>query len=231
MTARIMIKSFNNFQDLRAVIFDLDGLLINSESLWGEADRIVLAKFGIDYHDELHEVMRGRGQRECAQLYIKHFNLNDRVDSLVNKRIKTMRPLLQKKVKLMPGAKDLIVRLSKAGFVLALATGGHRKEMAEEILEKFFLKNFFNVVISGFDVKRGKPFPDIFLACAQKLGVLVKDCLVLEDAENGVEAAKAAGMKVIAVNSDPKVRQKFKGADLVVESLEKVGLDTIKNLN
>lgn len=214
----------------KVVIFDLDGLLIDSEPLWGEADQAVLAKFGIDYHDELHEATRGRGQRECAQLYIKHFNLSDSVESFVNKRIEAMYTLLQEKLKLMPGAEDLVVKLNAAGFILALATGGHRKERAEEILEKFSLRGFFKAVVSSMDVRRGKPFPDVFLACAKKLGVLPSECLVLEDAQNGVVAAKAAGMKVIGVNPDPKVRKLFQSADLVAKSLDRIILELIRNL-
>lgn len=215
---------------IKAIIFDLDGLLIDSEPLWSEADRTVLAKFGIDYHDELHEAMRGRGQRECAQLYIKHFNLNDSVESFVDKRIEAMYALLHKKLKLMPGAEDLVIKLSTAGFVLALATGGHRKDRAGEILEKFSLRDFFKVIISSMDVKRGKPFPDIFLACAKELDVLPSECLVLEDAQNGVVAAKAAGMKVIGVNPDPKIQIELKQANTVLKNLEQVNLDLIKDL-
>lgn len=216
---------------IKAIIFDLDGLLIDSEPQWAQTDRVLLKELGVkNYHNELRMLMYGTGQRECAAIFIKHFRLKVGVEEFIRRRWEILYSLFSKNLGLMPGAKDLLIKLSQAGFKLALATGGHTKKKSEEILEKFSLKDFFEVIVSGLDVKHSKPAPDLFLLCAQELSVLPLECLVLEDAENGVVSAKAAGMKVIGVNPDSKIRQTLKESDLVVESLKKITPQLIRNL-
>ncbi|MFH1832915.1 MAG: HAD family phosphatase [Candidatus Levyibacteriota bacterium] len=221
-----MIKPFDKTQDLRAVIFDLDGLLIDSEPAWATATRILLKKLGVDYHGELREQMIGRGQRECAEIYIKHYKLKESVEDFAQKRWKVLYSFLEKNLKLMPGAKNLIRELSANNLALALATAGHQKKKAKKILQKFFLGDFFKIIISGLDVPRGKPFPHIYFFCAQKLDVSPSQCLVLEDSPNGVIAGKRAGMTVYGVNKDRELREKMNdaGADKVFHSLTEIEL-------
>lgn len=206
---------------IKAILFDLDGLLINSEPYWEKADRTLLKKYGHTLTADVREKLIGRGLRECAQLFIKHFNLTDSVETVIEKRHKELYKIFLKDLKLMPHAKDLIVRFKNEGYVLALATGGHLKEKVKEMLEKLEILDYFTEIISSYDIKRGKPYPDIYIECAKKLKVSPAECLVIEDAVNGVEAARGAGMKVIGVNKNKKMRSDLKkeGAYKVFPSL------------
>ncbi|MBI4100751.1 HAD family phosphatase [Candidatus Microgenomates bacterium] len=214
----------------KAIIFDLDGLLIDSEPIWVQADKILMSRWGISYTNHLREKIRGRGQQETAEIIIKQFRLKESIDGFVKKRWESLYPLLDRNLQLMPGAESLVKKFYQSGFILAIATGGHQKRKVEEFLTRLTLRKFFKVIVSGLDVKHSKPYPDIFLACAQRLEVLPSECLVLEDAENGVIAAKRAGMKVIGVNSNPRVRKFIRSANLIVESLREVTLKKIEEL-
>ncbi len=211
---------------IKAIIFDLDGLLIDSEPYWQKADDLFLKSVGVKKYDPkwLRKQMYGRGQRECAKIYIKSFKLNETVESLVTKRWNILYSLLMKDLKLIPGAEKILKIIDRANLKVALATGGHLKEKAREILVKLGIDEYFDLIVSGLDVKRSKPFPDIYLETAKQLGVEPQKCLVIEDAPNGVKAAKAARMRVYGVNSDAKLRQELEkaGADRVYKSLSEV---------
>lgn len=211
---------------IKAVIFDLDGLLIDSQPYWEKGDRLLLKKLGVKSYDDqwLKQKMVGRGQRECAQIFIKKFQLNESIDSFIKKRWQSLYALLMEDLRLMSGTKMLIENLAKESLVLAVATGGHSKEKTEEILRKLNIAKFFKLIVSGLDVKRSKPFPDIYIECAKRLNSKPEECLVFEDAVNGVLSAKAAGMVVFGINADEKTRQELSkaGADKVFESLREV---------
>lgn len=214
--------------EIKAVIFDLDGLLVDSEPYWDLADRSLLKKLGVDLSKTENEVFRkkmlGRGQRECAEIYIKEFKLKETVESFIDKRWAELYSILLKNLKPMPKAKETVLRFSSQNLALALATGGHTEQKAREILEKLGILNDFRIVVSGLDVKKSKPSPDIYLKCAKLLNLKTIDCLVLEDAPNGILAAKAAKMNAYGVNPDAKMRIELKkaGADEVYPSLDEV---------
>ena len=215
---------------IKAGIFDLDGLLIDSEPYWEKGDRLLLGQLGVTVSSKqdkwIRQKMLGRGQQGCAQIYIKEFKLKETIESFIQKRWECLYSLLLDDLRLMPGAKNLIQRLTGKNLILVLATGGHLKEKALEILEKLAISHFFQLIVSSLDVKRSKPFPDIYLACAKRLKLDPSECLALEDAPNGVLAAKAAGMFTIGVNSSGKVREELKkaGADKVFVSLGDIEL-------
>ena len=208
---------------IKAVIFDLDGLLIDSEPIWNKADDLFLQG---KYSQDLKEKIMGMGQREVIELFKKETGLEGDTDELLEKRRKLLNSLLMNDLRLFAGAKNLLETLKLRKYAMAIATGGYSKTKTEEILTKVGIRNYFSVVVSGDEVKRGKPFPDIFLDAAKKLGVSPKVCLVLEDALNGIEAAKAAEMMSYGVNSDEKIRKqlKEKGAYEVFSNLLEIKL-------
>jgi HAD superfamily hydrolase (TIGR01509 family) len=126
----------------------------------------------------------------------------------------------------MPGALELLKNLKKKNFVLAIATSSPQ-EVLNFVLEKLDIRKFFKVVISGDLVRRGKPDPEIYLLTVRKLGVDPKDCVVLEDSVNGVQAANNAGMKSIGVVNKYADRDDLAEADMLVDSLSEVGIEDL----
>lgn len=205
----------------KAIIFDLDGLLIDSEPAWHRADVRLFAFYGIHPNIEFREGLTGRGQRECAKLVIEKFKLGESVEKFCERRWDYLYQILDTSVFLMSGAQEIVERVSKKGYLVALATSGHQIEKVEDLLGKVEILSYFDEIVSGLDVENSKPAPDIYLKTAQILEVDPDDCVVLEDAKNGVLAGKSAGMKIIGVNADEMARKRLReaGADEVFENL------------
>lgn len=210
---------------IRAVIFDLDGLLIDSKGAWNETDRILLEKRGIRLTEEVLRKVHGTGQKESIEAYKKYSGLEGDTKELIKERREIFYNLVKNDLRILDGGEEIVRKLSK-DFILAIATGGHKKEKVLEILSKFNLATYFPIIVSSDEVLNGKPSPDIYFYTAKKLGVEPKECLVLEDAPNGAIAGKRAGMVVFGVNKDGKIREKLKeaGADKVFSNLKEIEL-------
>jgi len=215
----------------KTALFDMDGLLIDSEPIFDRTDKQLLKEYGVDYHGELWEQIKGGGMRRSVRTYLDHFKINESPEIFLEKRLAIFESMIGE-VLPMPGAVSIVEKLSKEGFELGLATGGHRAETARKNLAALGIEQYFSTVVSGFDVKMDKPEPDIYIYCAKQLGKQPTQCIVFEDAINGVVAGHAAGAYVIGVNKNKAVHKKLKnaGADLVFDSLDKVDLDHIAKL-
>lgn len=210
---------------IKAVIFDLDGLLIDSESAWDETYYIFLENHHVVDKPEVSGRMTGMGLREAVELMIDKMGLKGDLESLVSEyREMFYKKFFERKDVFFDGAVGLIKGLEKKGFKLAVATGGHAKEKCSQIIESMGLGKYFDVVVSSDDVRVGKPAPDVYLETVRQLGVQPLNCLVLEDSVNGILAAKDAGMRVYGVNSNKEIRKQLKnaGADRVYCSLSEV---------
>jgi HAD superfamily hydrolase (TIGR01509 family) len=209
--------------DKKAVIFDFDGLLVDSEPFWNEADTAFLAERGIPYTLELREQIRGMGLRHGIKVFQREFGLQGDIELLMSERRRRFLALFLKKPRLMPYAKE-IVEAVKERYRIAIATGGNTVPTVKEILKRIGLANYFTIIVSSDEVEKGKPAPDVYLLTAKKLMVTPQECLVIEDSPNGVIAAKAAGMLTIGVNTSKDIQQKLHdaGADRVFESLKDV---------
>ena len=209
---------------INAVIFDLDGLLINSESAWDKAYFVFLKKHNVIDKPEISEKMTGMGLKDAIKIMIDELGLIGDVDELTEDYRQLFYDVfLKEKHVLMQGAGDLVQKLTSK-YQLAVATGGHTSEKCSQILKNIGIDKYFRVIVSSDDVNKGKPAPDVYLETARHLGVQPLKCLVLEDAVNGVLAAKAAGMLVYGVNADKKIRAELKkaGADEVYSSLKEL---------
>ncbi len=209
---------------LKAVIFDLDGLLIDSESAWRKATAVFFKRHNRIYTDEISEKIMGMGLREITEYFKTAYGFTGDTNALIDERRNLMYELLLKNLTLMPGASEIIRYLYSNNIPLAIATSGHTKQKTKEIVERLGLQSCFTVFISGDDFEKAKPAPDMYLAAAKKLGIAPIDCLVFEDAPNGVLAGKTAGMQLYAVNKDEKLQEKLRkaGADKVFSSLREV---------
>ena len=207
---------------MKAVIFDLDGLLIDSETtIWPKSITEFLLSKGILYTDEVREKARGSGHKETIEIFKKNLDLKGNIENLVAE----MRSYFFKNFLLCPalitGSKEFLEGLSKKEYLLAVATGLGPKNCVIDLLSRLEIKKYFKQITTGDEATRGKPDPQIYLITAKKLGVKPSECLVLEDAMNGVIAGKAAEMKVFGINKDEKNKKELKkaGADKVFSGL------------
>lgn len=214
----------NQFLNIKAVIFDLDGLIIDSEPFWDKADTELLRRRGKKYSSEVRKQILGRSQRESMEYFRKELGLSEDIDKLIDERLSILYEMLLSQIIFMEGASEIIDKLHRKGISMALATGGHKKDGVIRILSMLGIVDYFSVIVTFQDVYRGKPASDAFLKAAELLEVAPECCLVLEDSPNGVIAGKAAGMKVYGVNKDEDIYRKLKdaGADKALRSLSEI---------
>lgn len=200
----------------RALLFDLDGLLVDSESVWARAERAIMVSRSSSWSEEDAIGCRGTGIPETARRMAERsgrvFDPARDPEELVETFLS-----LAPSIALQPGARELVVEGRERRMRLAVASSSPRR-VVSTVLRAVGIESYFHDVITGDDVERKKPAPDIFLLAAERLGATAEACVVLEDSLPGVLAGKAAGMFVVAV---PEIdREQFEGvADAVVASL------------
>jgi HAD superfamily hydrolase (TIGR01509 family) len=201
----------------QSLILDMDGLMVDTERLYWQTMREVAGR----YHRQVpHEVllkMMGRGPLESMRIFVQELGLPETPERILAAREDMMVEHFRRDLRPMPGLTQLL-EYARGRFRLAVATGSPRKFMPE-ILGRLGIMDLFDAVETGDEVTRGKPDPEIYLKAAAKLAVPADECIVLEDSENGVRAAHAAGCYVIAVPSDYTRAQDFRQADAVVGDL------------
>lgn len=208
---------------MKAAIFDMDGVLIDSEPLWRQAEREVFAAVGLELSEAECERTMGLRSDEVIRYWYGRAPWPgpspDEIDDTLTAR---MQGLIAEHGEAMPGARRAIAAARAAGLRLALATSS-RPELIGAVLARLGLEDCFEVARSAVDEARGKPDPAVFLRAARELGVLPAECVVIEDSKAGVAAARAAGMRVIAVppehlHDDPG----YDAADLKLRSLAEI---------
>lgn len=209
---------------IHAIIFDMDGLLIDSEPYWEKADAALFSRYHKHHNPAINKRVMGMKPREIVDLFKKEYSFTKSSEDLLRERLDLLYQFLLADLSFMPGAKNLLLQLHKQIIPLALATSGHTREKAKKILSRLQILDYFQTIVVGEDVAKGKPAPDIFLKAAERLNISKQTCLVFEDAPNGVEAGKAAGMTVFGINKDQTIAAKLKeaGADEVFDTLEKI---------
>lgn len=216
---------------IKAVIFDMDGLMIDSELLQSKSFEEVLRNYGVSPKIGNEGIIQivGLTAKDNWKILRNRYQLNETLEVLIEKKSKIYRKLLSKKIEPKNGLFSLIKKLKKKGLVIAIASSS-RLDHINLVLMRLNISNYFNAVISGESVTHGKPYPDIYLEMAKRLKILPNYCLVLEDAQSGVEAAKRAGMNVIAVPDNYTKDQDFSSANMIVSSLKEIKLNQIYNL-
>jgi HAD superfamily hydrolase (TIGR01509 family) len=201
-----------------AIIFDMDGVLVDSEPLAMEAMRRVMARHGVSYTEADNEEFIGcTTVEECRILKARH-GLGADERELTRQYVDALLRLVRSGPRSMPGVPDVLEELRRAGHRMALASSAE-PEVITTNLTALDIARFFELAVSGIEVSRGKPAPDIFLETAQRLGVEPQGCLVVEDSRNGLLAAKAAGMTCAVVPCASTRRQDFSEADYRLEAL------------
>ncbi len=184
--------------EIKAVIFDLDGTLIDSEENYYLADKKLLAEYGIDFSKEMKKKYIGRSNLEIMTLLKAKYNIAESVETLVNKKDELYLQLAKEQLVVFPEMKHLLIQLKKKNYSIAVASGSSLK-IIDTILTMLDLKQYFDLFVSAEEVKHGKPEPDIFIETANRLGVLAKHILVLEDSSFGVIAARKANMYCVGI--------------------------------
>lgn len=180
-----------------AVIFDLDGVLMDSEQLWNQAKEELTRSSGGHWRDDAPRAMMGMSSTEWARYLHDELGIPLDPEEINRQVVARMEELYRERLPLLPGALD-VVRAMQRRWPLGLASSSNR-EIIELFLELTALDHAFTATISSEEVARGKPAPDVYLATAERIGVDPRRCTAIEDSSNGLRSAAAAGMAVIAV--------------------------------
>jgi HAD superfamily hydrolase (TIGR01509 family) len=202
----------------RAVVFDLDGLMFNTEELYQEVGSEILRRRGYEFTQELLDQMMGRPSRVALQIMIDTHTLRATVEELLAETDEIFPEILNERLAPMPGLIDLLAALERHVIPKGIATSS-RRAFVETVLAKFDFQLRFSPILTSEDITEGKPHPEIYLTAARRLGIAPAQMLVLEDSQNGFRAAVAAGAIAVAVPGEHSRRHDFRGAALVADSL------------
>ena len=184
-----------------AIIFDMDGTLIDSMWVWEDIDREYLARFDLDMPEALQEAIAGISITQTAIYFKETFGIGDSIEKIIGDWDEMAYDKYSHEIPLKPGTREFLQKLSARGMRLAIATSSSRR-LTEAVLAAHHIRDYFDVVLTGEDIHKGKPDPDVYLEAAKRLGVPADQCLVFEDIPYGIMAAKNAHMTCIAVEDD-----------------------------
>jgi len=214
---------------MKAILFDLDGVLVDSESISTKASDKILADVGIVQTPEEKERVFGRRTEDNYREAIEARGMDIDPKSLVRRKNKLFARMVAGNLPPMPGVLKLLADLKDAGIKRAVVSSSPLDRVNVSLEEAGIIWEF-DFIISGDCCTKGKPDPEPFLLAAERLGMDPPECIVIEDAQAGIEAAKAAGMKVLAVDSPNTHGQDISGADRIVESLELADIALLEGL-
>jgi len=182
---------------IEAVVFDMDGVLVDTEHLWDEVREALTEEWGGRYTPEAQEAMMGMSSPEWSRYLHEVVGLREPPEVINAEVVRRMLERYEMDLPVVPGAVEAVRRLAGAGYRLAVASSSNR-ELIDAVLRRLELTSVFDVTVSSEEVARGKPAPDVYLETARRLGVEPARCAAIEDSASGIRAAHAAGMRVIA---------------------------------
>jgi HAD superfamily hydrolase (TIGR01509 family) len=202
-----------------AVVFDLDGVLLDSEQVWDDVRESLAHERGGRWHPGAQRDMMGMSSPEWSRYMHEQVGLPEPPEEINAEVVRRMLERYRENLPLLPGALDAVRRLG-AKWPLGLASSSNRP-LIEAFLDAAGVRELFAVTVSSEEVAAGKPAPDVYLEAARRLGVDPQACVAIEDSHNGIRSAKAAGMRVIAIPnpSFPPGDEALAEADVVLESL------------
>ena len=213
-------------QNKKAVIFDLDGTLVDSMWMWKAIDIEYLGRFGFDLPSTLQKDIEGMSFSETAVYFKETFRIPDSLEKIKSDWNAMAYDKYTKEVDLKPGAEKFLEYCREHGIKMGIATSNSR-ELVDATIEALGVKEYFDCIMTSCEVAKGKPAPDIYLAVAKVLGVETSECLVFEDVEMGIMAGKNAGMMVCAIEdlfSMNQIERKKQLADYYIKDFEELHL-------
>jgi HAD superfamily hydrolase (TIGR01509 family) len=212
---------------IEAVVFDLDGVLLDSEQLWDEVREGLARERGGRWHEGAQEDMMGMSSREWSVYMHERIGLPEPPEEINSEVVRRMLELYARDLPLIPGAVEAVERIA-AHWPLGLASSSNR-ELIDAGLEAAGLARYFRVTVSSEEVERGKPAPDVYLEAARRLEVAPGHCAAIEDSLNGIRSGKAAGMRVIAIPNPrfPPPADALAEAEVVLDGIEKLSLAVV----
>jgi HAD superfamily hydrolase (TIGR01509 family) len=201
------------------VIFDLDGVLVDSEKVWNEARRQLVEERGGRWREEAQRAMMGMSSLEWSRYMHDRLGVPDQPAEISQEVVRRLAQLYRERLPVVPGAREAVEQLA-ARWPLALASSSNR-ELIDLALDLLQVKDAFTATVSSEEVKRGKPAPDVYLEASRRLHVEPAEAAAVEDSNNGILAAKAAGMRVIAIPNRrfPPGEDALAQADVVLREL------------
>jgi HAD superfamily hydrolase (TIGR01509 family) len=215
---KVMLK------DIDAVIFDLDGTLVDSMWMWKSIDIEYLGRYGVEMPQNLQSCIEGKSFSETAEYFKEQFEIPESLEQIKNDWNEMAWERYVNEVPLKEGVVEFLQHLKREGIPAGIATS-NSKELVELIVKKHEIEQYFTSIRTSCEVAKGKPSPDIYLLVANDLGVDPTRCLVFEDVLHGVMAGKNANMKVCAVYdeySEKDMEEKRKQSDYYVHSIAEV---------
>ena len=210
---------------IKAVIFDHDGVIADTEPIHFKADNIVLSMFGYGIGASENESLVGISTKKSWEIFREMFKIPEEVDYLVQEKTRVAVEILGKEgIKPNEGLLQLLEKLKSSGYSLAIASGQYRK-VIDAVLTKLKIASYFSVIVSGEETAKGKPSPELFLTAAKRLNMNPEECAVIEDSESGVLAAKAAGMLCVALKMPSTASHDITAADKIVSSLSEITME------
>ncbi|OHB59268.1 MAG: hypothetical protein A2167_05535 [Planctomycetes bacterium RBG_13_46_10] len=236
-----MGRAIRNTNGKRGVIFDLDGVLVDTGSYHKQSWYELAAREGLGMSDELFystfgmqnnaiiPILAGRQSFDRLRMVSEVEPVSaEEIERMSEWKERRYRELIADKLELMEGAQPLLEDLKNNGFLLAIGSSAPRANL-DVVLKRCSISDFFDAFVVGEDVRNSKPSPDTFLKAAEKLKLPPRQCVVVEDSLAGVQAGKAAGMAVIAITTTRK-RRELKDADMIVDSLTELNANIFNNL-
>lgn len=219
-------------ENIKAVLFDMDGTLVDSIWIWGEIDIEYLGKHGYQVPAGLQQEIEGMSFSECAAYFKERFQISDSIESIKAEWVESAKEKYAHEVPLKPGAIRFLKHLKEKGIPMGIATSSSR-ELLDTVMESLNLSKYMDYCMTSCEAGTGKPAPDIYLKVAEHLGVSPKECLIFEDTPTGMQAGINAGSKVCAVADTFSESRKdliFQLADYYIESYDEILDGTYKSL-
>ena len=215
---------------IEAVVFDLDGVLVDSEQLWAAAREQLVRERGGTWTADATRAMMGMSSREWSRYMRDDLHVDLPAEAISAEVVARLERLYRERLPLLPGAVETVAAMH-AAWPLGLASSANR-EIIELVLELADLGQFFAATVSSEEVPRGKPAPDVYVEAARRLGVRPEHCVAVEDSANGLRSADAAGMTVVAVPNPhfPPGVDALRLAALALDSLERLRPDLLASL-
>lgn len=218
--------------NIEAVLFDLDGTLVDSMWMWREIDEIYLKRFDLTLPNSLQAAIEGMSFTETATYFKNTFNLPQKVDQIKQDWYEMAYEKYANEVPLKDGAMNFLAELKERGIPAGIATS-NGITLVDAVLDALDIRRYISTICTGCDVAKGKPAPDIYLKAAANLDVSSQHCLVFEDIPMGILAGKNAGMKVCAIEDDFSLDQRIRKrqlADYYIHSYQDISRESYEVL-